>query len=185
MDTILITKVIESVVDQVAKLFSRSRIILKVPFIEWEINATSQTIDDRIEKLDDAKVALSQGLEAIDELRTDASRHKKEVQKALEELGTLSTETEELEAKKESIAKVLESEVSAFRDVAGIPSVLQRRRDKVLGFASGVIASMVASGLIYVGVLGFKALTSGSDIKLSEVEQVLVERPTVAGEPMP
>lgn len=146
-------KVVVSIVDEIGKILRKSRIVLRLPFIQWEINTTSQTIDERIEKLDDAKEALTQGLAAIDELHGDAKRHKKEVQKALLDLNALNSETEELEAKKESIAKILESEVSAFQDVAGIPSASQQSRDKILGFISGVIASLVASGLIYFGAL--------------------------------
>lgn len=167
-----ISKVIELVVDEFGKIFKRSRIVLRIPFFEWHIKTTSQTIDERIEKLDDAKEALSQGLEAIDELRSDASRHKSEVQNALEELSNLNAETEELGAKREAISKVLESEVSAFRDVVGIPSPKQRQRDKVLGFVSGVIASMVASALIYCGVLVFKSITAKPDKEKNQVEQV-------------
>ncbi|MDF1740472.1 MAG: hypothetical protein P1U86_15030 [Verrucomicrobiales bacterium] len=177
MEISIVAKAIEMVVDEFGRLFRRSRIVIKAPFVEWEINTTSKSIDKRIEKLDDAREALSQGLDAIDELRTDASRHKNEVKKALEELSDLSSETAELEAKKDSIAKVLDSEVSAFRDVAGIPSEVQRRRDKVLGFVSGVIASMVASGLIYAGVWGVKTLTADENRETNQVEQAEALKP--------
>jgi hypothetical protein len=107
------------------------------------------SIDKRIERLDQAREYLSEGLLAIDELRKSAEENKKEMQHAIAQLALLSDNKQKLEASLQSIREVASADVQTFRELAGIPSRATIRRERIIGFFSGVVASMVASGLVY------------------------------------
>jgi len=107
------------------------------------------SIDERIRKIDRARENLVDGLAAIDELRQSAEKNKKEVQQALEQLAQLEKDKQDLQARLESTRQIIGSDVQVFREVAGIPSPAAIRRERVIGFISGVVALIVASGVIY------------------------------------
>lgn len=163
-------QLIVNIVDSLKKLLIRSKIRVDLPFIQWEINTTSSSIDDRLSKLNDAKAALESGLQAIGELKVDATRHKSEVRSALEKLAQLTRETKVLEGQKEEIAEVLDSNISAFRMAVGIPSKAEQNKDKILGFISGVLASLVAAALIYGGTEGYKYYKMRAEAKTQSLE---------------
>ena len=136
--------------DLIAKVLKRIRVKLNVAGVEISFDRAAElSIDDRIRKIDKARENLVDGLAAIDELRRSAEQNKKEVQQALEQLAQLEEDKRNLQAKLESTRQIIGSDVQAFRDIAGIPSPAAVRRERVIGFVSGVVASIVASGLLY------------------------------------
>jgi hypothetical protein len=46
---------------------------------------------------------------------------------------------------------VLKADVDAFRQVAGVPTATSIRRERLIGFVSGVAASLVAAGIVWGG----------------------------------
>ena len=99
-------------------------------------NKTS--IDERLAKIDIAKTNLSEALKAIDEIKTEAESNKKESEN--------------------TVRKLASSDIESFRKVAGILSPSQIKRERIIGFVSGVIASIVASGLVWLIVKIFYQL---------------------------
>ena len=111
-------------------------------------------IDDRIARLDEAKSAILESLGAIDELREDASRAREEHANVVSALETALANREDAEQKLESIRKIIAQDVLAFREMAGITDV---RKERLIGFFSGVCASVLASALwTWVPVLARK-----------------------------
>lgn len=146
--------VIESIlsvyIELIAKILRRMRLRIRNGRIEISLDRQVEaSIDVRIRKIDLARANLVEGLSAIDELRKSAEINKKEVQAALEQLAMMEHDKARLQEKLNSVRQVISSDVQAFRDVAGVPSPSSIRRERVIGFVSGVVASIVASGLIY------------------------------------
>src|SRR5216683_610198 len=136
--------------DFIARVLRRIRLDLGIGGISISYNAQAEpTLDERIKKIDRARENLLDGLAAIDELRKSAEENKKEVQQAMQSLARLESDKQKLEATLKSIREVARSDVQAFREMAGIPSLATIRRERVIGFFSGAAASIVASGVVY------------------------------------
>ncbi len=137
-------------INLIAKILKRMRLRLTGSGIEISFDREVEaSIDERIRKIDAARANLVDGLTAIDELRRSAEENKKEVQLALEQLAMLEQDKAQLQEKLQSVRQVISSDVEAFREVARVPSASDIRRERVVGFISGVVASIVASGVIY------------------------------------
>jgi hypothetical protein len=137
----------------IAKLLRR--IHIKTDGVNFVISLGEEqeaTIDERIQKIDKARENLVEGLAAIDELRKSAEENKKELQNAVSQLAQLEDDKQKLEAKLESMREIAHADVRTFRELAGIPSPAAIKRERFVGFLSGILASLAASGLIYVGV---------------------------------
>ena len=145
-----IENVLSLYIELIAKILKRIR--LRIKNGEFEISFDRQveaSIDERIRKIDVARANLVEGLSAIDELRKSAEDNKKEVKAALEQLAMLEQDKADLQEKLDSVRQVISRDVQAFREVAGVPSPSGIRRERVIGFVGGVVASIVASGIIY------------------------------------
>jgi hypothetical protein len=101
-------------------------------------------VDERIARLDDARAALSEGLDAIDELRQDATRAKAEHAGVVSALETALANRDDAEKKLEAVRGIISQDVNAFREVAGVSDI---RKERLIGFASGVCASIIASAI--------------------------------------
>lgn len=117
-------------------------------YLSFEQEQTERSIDERIAKIDLAKANLLEGLQAIDELKAEAERNKKEVEIAVEQVNRLERNKIDLQSELAAIKTVVQTDVSAFRRVAGVLGPAEIRRERLLGFFSGVVASLVASGII-------------------------------------
>lgn len=103
-----------------------------------------RSVDERIARLDDAKAALTESLEAIDELRADAEAARTEHAAVVQALDTALSNKDDAEQKLESIRRIIAQDVSAFQEVAGVSNV---RQERTIGFLSGICASIVATGI--------------------------------------
>ena len=111
----------------------------------------SKTIDERIAKLDSAKANLSEAIGAIDELQSEARRHKEEIGVLSSQLAHASQEKERLEQQVSATRVMSEIDAEAFRQVTGLPTRKQIAWERLVGFVLGVIASITASGLWWLG----------------------------------
>ncbi len=138
--------------------------------ISVEFRPNELSVDDRLVKLDVARSSLNQALSAIDELKKQADHNKKEADLALQDVLALEEDKEELEADRRFIA----SDVERFKKLAGVRSSSGRRRDKIAGFISGVIASIIATSLISLGVWVYRQYIPqmASPDRLAIVEEV-------------
>jgi len=148
---------ITAYIELIGKIFKKFK-INKVNLLGIEISFDNQTgtIDERIKKIEDAKQNLIDGLAAIEELEKEAENNKKEVTAALLQLEELKRSRNDIEIELEETKEIISSDVNAFRKVAGVPSNRQFRKERMLGFVSGVIASLIASGIVSLVLYTYK-----------------------------
>lgn len=139
-------------IDLVAKILRRLRVDVGVGgvSIAYEDEA-QQSLDERIEKLDAARRNLADGISAIDQLKLEAEKSKTEVAAAALQVEKLSRDKTSLSSRLSAMQSVLDADVDAFRQVAGVPTTAAIRRERIIGFVSGIAASLVAAALIWGG----------------------------------
>ncbi|MCW2393770.1 MULTISPECIES: hypothetical protein [unclassified Sphingobium] len=119
--------------------------ILRAMGVDATISGGSRrSVDQRIARLDEAKAALSESLEAIDELRADAEAARVEHATVVHALNTALSNKDDAQQKLESIRRIIAQDVSAFQEIAGVPDI---RRERTIGFLSGICASIVATAI--------------------------------------
>jgi hypothetical protein len=124
-----------------------------VPRLPWE--APPASIDQRLAKLEIAKAALMESLSAVEELQRQAEDGKVEHERVRAELAATIASKDDAERKLQSIQALMTQDVEAFQTLAGVPIM---SRERLLGFASGVVASIIASGVVALGVYLWKRL---------------------------
>ena len=127
----------------VRKLFLRAGIVVETD------------ADKGIRKLEEAKVSLHEALTAIEELTIVAERNKRDSGDALARLKELEDNRQSVELQLEQVKKLASSNITEFRQIAGLPSPAEIRKERYIGFTSGVVASLFASGLIAAGIYIF------------------------------
>ncbi|HST57034.1 MAG TPA: hypothetical protein VLK84_00010 [Longimicrobium sp.] len=133
-------------VDRVLRNLGRLGIDSPSPYNE----SVQRGLDERIAMIDTARNNLLEGVRAIDELRTEAERNKRELAEGLEKLAQIRESKASLEQKQKAIAEIIQSDVTAFRNIAGIPTPSMIRRERLIGFFIGVTASVLASGIVWL-----------------------------------
>lgn len=116
---------------------------------------TNNNTTERLKKLDEARESLIEGLQAIEELKEEANLNKIEADKALQKILELENNKASLEEELQHVQSLIKADVSTFRKVAGI-SDADIKKERILGFISGVLASIIASIIIGSVVWGFK-----------------------------
>lgn len=118
------------------------------------LDEPDRNIDERIRKIDIARDNLKDALGAIDEIRSQADRNKNELEQALLRLQVVHEQKAKIDEELFTLKQIAEADTSAFRKVVGLPSKGDLWRERLVGFASGVLASVVASfafaGLSYL-----------------------------------
>lgn len=104
--------------------------------------------DARIAKIDDAKSNLKEAIIALDELKAEAQRNQANLTEALAKLSGVKAQHSVERDQLEKIRSIAQADIDAFRRMAGIQSPLKER---VIGFAGGVVASLLAAGLWKLG----------------------------------
>ena len=151
----MITDIVTIYIEFIVRILKKLRIEFSPSIFGVTISLNDEdtyrgSIDERIAKIDEAKANLLEGLRTIDELKEAAEYNKKEAEAALIQIAQLEKDKTSLEQELKSIKDIVQSDVSAFRKVAGVPSPATIRRERIIGFISGVIASVVASGIVWV-----------------------------------
>lgn len=143
---------LKTLVDVFSKPVLRIGTLNGIPFadIVFEDNSR-QTVDERIAKIDAARENLSEALAAIDELKAAATANKLDLEEALANLGKTHAEQAAARRELDLVRKVADSDVEAFQRIAGVPSRTQIAKERALGFAFGVIASLLASAIWWLG----------------------------------
>lgn len=127
-----------SLAQDTAQLFG-----IEPPRLPWEVPTAS--IDQRLAKLEVAKAALMESLLAVQELQHQAETGKVEYDRVRAELALTIASKGDAERKLQSIQALMAQDVEAFQTLAGVPNVA---RERILGFASGVVASIIATGVV-------------------------------------
>jgi len=113
--------------------------------------AANKTLDERIKKIDIARTNLLEGLHAIDELKQTAEENKSELESALLKLQELEQDKAIAEGELEQIKHIASTDISTFQKNAGIQTKNDIKKERVIGFISGVIASLIATA-IFIGI---------------------------------
>lgn len=147
----LFDSILSLYIEYIARLLRWLRIelgpgVLSIQLVEEE---AERTLDERIARIDAARQNLVEGINAIDELKREAEKNKKDVTQALKQVAVLERDKASLNQEIQTMRAVLDSDVEAFRKVAGVPSETEIRKERYIGFISGVIASVIASGIVY------------------------------------
>jgi len=108
-----------------------------------------QNLDQRVAKLDAARANLVEGIQAIDQLMAEAQKNKAEIEEAAQQISRLQADKQTLAENINAIKSVVTADVDAFRKIAGVPTVSDIRRERFIGFVSGIVASLIATALIY------------------------------------
>lgn len=116
-----------------------------------EILGKSPGIDARLARLDHARDNLVAALQAVDELKATAEKNKRELNQALERIEQAQSEKAAAEKDLKSVRQIAETDVEVFKRLAGVPSRSQIGRERFVGFILGVLASVVATGLVWFG----------------------------------
>jgi hypothetical protein len=112
-----------------------------------------KSIDERILKIDTAKSNLLEGLKAIEDLSRTAKENKRELSEALVRLDEIQSKKASAESELKQIRQIAEADANSLRKIMGIPSKADVYRQQFVGFVSGVMASLIAAGLIWLGSL--------------------------------
>lgn len=118
--------------------------------LEISLDEDKGSIDERIKKIEAAKQNLLDGRSAIKELEKEAEKNKYELENALIKLSKIKTDKINLEAELNNIKQVISSDVSTFQKLAGVPTEKEKRKERIIGFFSGIIASIISAGIIWV-----------------------------------
>ena len=128
------------------------KVIRSVSFRETD----GTSIDERIKKIDTAKDNLQDAIRAVDELRNQANANKQELEDALRRIEIVEAQKYELSSQLTVLKQLAEADTDAFRRIVGIPTKADVWRERLLGFASGVLASILASVIFLLVIKTFK-----------------------------
>lgn len=140
--------IIENVVKFLFPSYRRHRLLDKIVSGEFELERVG--IDDRIRKIDLARENLSDAIRAVDDLRTEADANKKELGEAIARFELLQNQKAELDSQLESLRAIAQVDTNSFRQIVGLPTKTDIWRERLLGFGSGILASIVASVIIII-----------------------------------
>jgi len=86
-----------------------------------------------------------------DELRDEADRNKQDLAKALAELSTVQVNKATAERELYAVKEAVNVDIEVFRSLARIPNDAQIKRERLMGFITGVLASIIASAIWWAG----------------------------------
>lgn len=140
-------------IEQAAEMVSKMFAVLPPGLLPFSIviEPATKSVDHRVARLDEARNALMEGLQAIDELREEADRNKQDLAKALTELSNVQVNKATAERELNAVKEAVSVDIEVFRSIARIPDEAQIRRERLVGFVTGVLASIVASIIWWAG----------------------------------
>ena len=109
--------------------------------------APRQSIDERIEQIESARLNLIEALDAIDELKFAAEINKKELEATLRTLAATQTQNDSATKELETVREIAKADISVFQKLAGVQSPLQVAKERLIGFLLGIAASVLASAV--------------------------------------
>jgi len=96
-------------------------------------------------KLDAAKENINSALSEIQKMADYASNSKEELDKLKNEIDKIKSQKDAIESEVNDIAAIRDLESENIRNVFGIPTKWEKRKDVFFGFVFGIIASIIAS----------------------------------------
>lgn len=137
-------------IEVVAKILRGLHISVGISGISVGFQEEAQhSLDQRVAKLDAARANLVDGIQAIDQLMAEAQKNKTEIVEAAQQISRLNADKQSLYEELNAIKSLVTADVDAFRKVAGVPTATDIRRERLIGFVSGIVASLIASALVF------------------------------------
>jgi hypothetical protein len=81
----------------------------------------------------------------------EADRNKHDLALVVEELRAAKVDKEAAERELSAVKDAVNVDVEVFRSIARIPDEAQVRRERLIGFITGVLASIIASAIWWAG----------------------------------
>ncbi len=131
-------------------VFSDLRIQVGPAGIRLSIESRQKPIDERLEKIEAAGRNLSEALQAIDSLREEANSNKKELEEIESQLSSAKQAYSEINSEIDTVQKLASLDAATTRKALGIPSKIERWAERLIGFVSGVAASITASFIWHI-----------------------------------
>ncbi|WP_070360943.1 hypothetical protein [Duganella sp. HH105] len=140
-------------IEQAAEIVSKLFAVLPPGLLPFSISIdpVTKNIDQRVARLDEARNALMESLQAIDELRREADGNKLDLARVIAELSAVKVDKAEAERELFAVKKAVDVDVEVFRSIARIPDDAQVKRERLIGFVTGVLASVIASAIWWAG----------------------------------
>jgi flagellar hook-basal body complex protein FliE len=157
--TVSVVGVVDTLLGGYIELFARvvrqlgHHLGVPVPRLPWE--PEPPTIDQRLARLEEAKAALAESLAAIEDLQRQAEESKRDHARARSELAATIASKDDAERKLEAIKRLMDQDIEAFQTVAGVANI---RKERMIGFGSGIAASVIASLLWALATFALKRL---------------------------
>lgn len=117
--------------------------------VTGDLNAR-ESVEQRLARLDEARLALAESLAALDELKKDAEQSKAEYEQTRAALAAALASKQDAEHQLAEVRDIMAGEVSAFRLIAGLPNV---RKERLIGLVIGIVGSAIFSLAVWVGKL--------------------------------
>jgi len=105
----------------------------------------TESVDERLKKIDSARQSLTEAISAINELEKDAQTNKQELQKINTNIERAENKKVKLETKLDDFKKLAAIDAKSVREAMGVPSNRELWVQRTVGFIFGVIASLVAA----------------------------------------
>lgn len=105
----------------------------------------NETLDKRIEKIDAARFNLLEGLRAIDELKISAKENKSELEATLIKLKILENNRLIAKNELEQVKHIASTDIDTFKKMAGVQTIKDIKKERIIGFISGIFASFIAT----------------------------------------
>lgn len=109
--------------------------------------AARENIDTRVAKIEAARSNLVEAIEAIDELRDKAEENKRDLAALTEKLSRTEAQKASVDMQLSTLRDLAALDTQSVRQSLGIPTRLQIWRERLIAFASGIVASVVASAI--------------------------------------
>src|SRR5574340_260910 len=115
----------------------------------FKVLAGSASPDDPAAKLELARRQLLEALDAIDSLKMQYSHYRDRLDVVVKELSQKQLEYGDIVVINDSARRLLARDQGRLQDLLGITALRASRRGRIVGFASGVVASLVATAIAF------------------------------------
>lgn len=111
----------------------------------------NQTVDQRLAKIDKARVNLSEALTAIQEIETESIKSSAKLEKLSKKIEEAKEHKSQIETKNTDLANIAKVSEDGIRKTFGIVSPGMIWAQRVFGFGFGVIASILGALILQYG----------------------------------
>lgn len=134
------------VAEQIVGLIRGYRIRFDKGAVSFELKASSdpKNVELRLAKIESARESLSEALAAMDDLKSAAEENKRDLDRLNEAITTAQAEKKGLTAQLDAMKQLAALDSESVRQVLRVPGPVDVWRERIYGFMSGIVGSLVA-----------------------------------------